>query len=50
LLNKILEKYGKTLKKYHFPISSTDSNDIQSQSEPFEDLKHMANEFINENQ
>ena len=50
LLNKILERYGTTLKKYHYPISSTDSSDIQSMSEPLVDLRHMANDFINENQ
>lgn len=50
LLNKILEKYGTNLKKYHYPISSTDSETILELDEPFIELKHMANDFINENQ
>ena len=38
-----------SLKKYHYPISSIDSSTLQDESAPFKDLKHMANDFINEN-
>ena len=35
MLNIILQSYGRYLMKYHYPISSEDSNDIDGMSEPF---------------
>ena len=49
LLNKILQSDNTFLMKYQYPISSIDRQSIDDMSEPFKDLEHFANDFINEN-